>query len=55
MPYYEFFCQDCQKFFERILSLIDYEQGEVCCPHCDSKNVEQRWSVFSTITSKKSS
>jgi len=54
MPHYEFFCRDCNKFFDKILSLVDYEEGEVQCPHCGSKNVEQRWSAFSAITSKKS-
>jgi hypothetical protein len=34
--------------------LVDYEEGEVICPHCGSRNVEQRWSGFSAITSKKS-
>src|SRR5712664_838108 len=47
MPHYEFFCPDCNKFFDKILSLVDYEEGEVQCPHCGSKNVEQRWSAFS--------
>jgi putative FmdB family regulatory protein len=37
MPHYEFFCPDCTKFFDRILSLVDYEEGEVLCPHCGSK------------------
>jgi putative FmdB family regulatory protein len=54
MPHYQFICRDCQRFFEKILSLIDYEEGELCCPHCGGKNVEQRWSAFSTIASKKS-
>ena len=54
MPHYEFFCRDCKKFFDQILSLVDYEEGEVQCPHCDSTNIEQRWSAFSVITSKKS-
>ncbi len=54
MPHYEFFCQECKKLFDKILSLVDYEEGEVLCPHCGSKRVEQRWSAFSAITSKKS-
>ena len=54
MPHYEFFCQKCKKFFDKILSLVDNEEGEVLCPHCGSKKVEQRWSPFSAITSKKS-
>ena len=33
MPHYEFFCRDCKKFFDKILSLVDYEEGEVQCPH----------------------
>ena len=54
MPHYEFFCQECKKLFDKILSLVDYEEGEVLCPYCGSKKVEQRWSPFSAITSKKS-
>ena len=54
MPHYEFFCQKCKKFFDKILSLVEYEEGEVLCPHCGSKKVEQRWSTFSAVTSKKS-
>ena len=54
MPHYEFFCCDCTKFFDKILPLLDYEEGEVECPHCGSNNVERHWSAFSAITSKKS-
>ncbi len=38
MPHYEFFCRNCKKHFSRILSLVDYEEGEVLCPHCGSEN-----------------
>jgi putative FmdB family regulatory protein len=54
MPHYEFFCRDCKTFFDKLLSLVDYEEGDVVCPRCGSKKVEQRWSAFSAITSKKS-
>jgi putative FmdB family regulatory protein len=54
MPHYEFFCHDCKRLFSKILSLVDYDKGHVVCPKCDSKNVEQRWSAFTVITSKKS-
>jgi putative FmdB family regulatory protein len=54
MPHYEFFCHNCKKLFSKILSLVDYEEGEVLCPHCGSKEVEQRWSAFSILTTKKS-
>ena len=54
MPHYEFCCQNCKKLFSGILSLVDYKEGEILCPHCGSKNIEQRWSAVNAITSKKS-
>jgi len=54
MPHYEFFCRDCKRLFSKILSLVDYDAGQVVCPKCGSTNVEQRRSAFSAITSKKS-
>jgi len=54
MPHYEFFCHNCKKFFSNVLALVDYEEGEVVCPHCGSKNVEQRWPTFTVSTGKKS-
>ena len=54
MPHCEFFCHNCKRLFSKMLSLVDCEEGEVSCPHCGSKEVEQRWSAFSTITSRKS-
>jgi putative FmdB family regulatory protein len=54
MPHYEFSCHNCKKSFSKVLSLAQYEKGKIVCPHCRSKNVEQGWSAFSAITSKKS-
>ena len=54
MPHYEFFCHACKRTFSKILTLVDYEEGGVVCPHCGSDKVEQRWSAFTAITSKKS-
>ena len=54
MPQYEFYCNACKKTFTKILTLVDYEAGGGVCPHCGSKKVEQCWSAFSVITSKKS-
>jgi putative FmdB family regulatory protein len=54
MPRYEFFCTNCKKLFSMVLSPVDYEEGDILCPHCGSKEVEQCWSAFSAITSKKS-
>jgi RNA polymerase subunit RPABC4/transcription elongation factor Spt4 len=36
------------------LTIAEHEEGKIVCPHCRSKNVEQGWSDFSAITSKKS-
>jgi putative FmdB family regulatory protein len=36
MPHYEFFCHACKKTFTKILTLVDYEEGRVTCPHCGS-------------------
>lgn len=54
MPHYEFFCQDCQKTFSKILTITEHEKEEIACPQCGSKNIEQCWSAFSAVTSKKS-
>lgn len=54
MPHYEFFCRECKQYFSTILSLVDYEENSVVCPKCGSTDVEQRWSPFTAITSKKS-
>ena len=51
MPHYEFLCHNCKRLFSKILSVIDYEEGEILCPYCGSK---QCWSAFSAITAKKS-
>ena len=32
MPRYEFFCLDCKAFFDKILSLVDYEEGDCRLP-----------------------
>ncbi len=54
MPQYNYYCQACQKEFTRIMTLREYEQGRVACPHCGSDKVEQRWAAFFAVTSKKS-
>ncbi len=54
MPHYEFFYLACKKTFSKILTVAEHEKEKIVCPHCGSKNVEQGWSAFSAITSKKS-
>ena len=50
----EYFCHACKQLFSKTLSPAEYEEGDVVCPHCGSKEVEQRGSAFAVITSKKS-
>ncbi len=54
MPQYSFLCRACKKEFSKILTIAEYEKGKIACPHCKSKDVEQRWAAFYAVTSKKS-
>ncbi len=54
MPQYNFVCGACKKEFSKILTLSEHEKGKTACPHCRSKDVEQRWAAFYAVTSKKS-
>jgi putative FmdB family regulatory protein len=54
MPHYEFVCNACKKTFSKILTISEHDAERTACPHCGSHEVEQRWSAFSAITSKKS-
>ena len=46
MPQYNFLCRACKKEFSKILTLSEQEKGRIVCPHCNSKDVEQRWAAF---------
>ncbi len=54
MPRYEFFCEDCKKPFETILSLAEYEKGKIKCPKCGGTRVHQEVATCFVVTSKKS-
>src|SRR5258707_10622264 len=54
MPHYEFVCNACKKTFLKTLTIAEHDAEKTACPHCGSHEVEQRWSAFSAITSKKS-
>jgi len=57
MPTYEFLCQKCEKPFERIYSLEEYEREmkrKIQCPKCGSASVVRQISVCEVKTSKKS-
>jgi CheY-like chemotaxis protein len=38
----------------KILTIAEHDAEKTACPHCGSHEVEQRWSAFSAVTSKKS-
>jgi putative FmdB family regulatory protein len=54
MPRYEFYCEDCKKPFEILLTLAEHEQDKVKCPKCGGKQLQQEAAAFFAVTSKKS-
>ncbi len=50
MPIFEFACKECQHQFNLLISNAD--KDKVRCPVCDSVNVKQLLSLFSTGRSK---
>jgi len=50
MPQYNFLCRACKKEFSKVLTLSGHEKGGIVCPHCKSKDVEQRWAAFFAVT-----
>jgi len=54
MPTYEYYCQNCDRTFDVHRSLTERDSEPVECPYCKEKNVEQRFSPFVAMTSKKS-
>jgi putative FmdB family regulatory protein len=54
MPTYEFYCDQCQKSYNLILSLSEYENKKYRCPKCQNKKLKQQITTFQTVTSKKS-
>jgi len=54
MPSYEYACKECKKTFSLIMTIKEYEKGQVACPKWKSKKVEQKPAAFFAVTSKKS-
>ncbi len=54
MPVYDYVCKDCNKTFERSLTVHEHDSQEMRCPACGSKNIEQVAAAFYAVTSKKS-
>lgn len=58
MPTYEYHCRKCGRYFEMVMTLREHEEQKrkkrkPACPHCRSRSVEQRPSVFQAVTSTK--
>lgn len=45
MPIYEYFCEECETRFEKI---VMNKQQEIACPKCASKRASIQLSVFAT-------
>ena len=54
MPVYEYYCNDCHKSFERVLTLREHEAEQMKCPDCGGRNIQQEAAAFYAVTSKKS-
>jgi putative FmdB family regulatory protein len=54
MPTYEYVCGKCNEEFVRVMSLSEFESGQVTCPKCQSEDVKQQMSTFIPKTSRKS-
>jgi putative FmdB family regulatory protein len=46
MPIFEYVCAKCGKVFEKLI--LGKSQEALVCPHCGSKQVEQKFSTFSS-------
>jgi putative FmdB family regulatory protein len=54
MPVYDYRCQNCKKKFTLAMTVSAHDKSKIACPKCGSKKAEQQFSVFYTVTSKKS-
>ena len=54
MPMYDYKCQDCGEESLIVLTLKQYGQGDIKCPTCEARNVQQQYSPFIDHTTEKS-
>ncbi len=54
MPHLSSSATPAKNTFSKILTIAEHDAEKTACPHCGSREVEQRWSAFSAVTSKKS-
>jgi len=47
MPIFEFSCDKCEKDFELLVRSTKWE-GSAACPHCGSKKLQKKLSVFAS-------
>jgi putative FmdB family regulatory protein len=47
MPYHDFYCRSCKKSFLQDSKFTEDEEVDIVCPHCGSKEIEERWWEFS--------
>jgi len=45
VPIYEFICGGCDREFREFSSLEDKKAGKIICPHCQSKNLQEKYSI----------
>ena len=50
MPIYEFDCSECGEEFEELVMSSNWED-KVSCPHCDSKKIHKKVSLFASRSS----
>jgi putative FmdB family regulatory protein len=53
MPQYEYVCKDCNEHFSLFLALSEHEKDTITCPKCSGHHVEQQFSTFYAVTSRK--
>lgn len=53
-PMYDYKCLDCGKESLIVVTLKEHERGDVQCPKCGSKNLQQLLTSFTAHTTKKS-
>ena len=46
MSQYVYHCEDCDKEFTQSMHIADAKTAEVVCPHCGSKKLTKKLSVF---------
>jgi putative FmdB family regulatory protein len=54
MPTYVFVCEKCKKSFEKIMTILEREKGDVSCPTCKGKKVTPQLAGFVAQTRRKS-